>query len=78
MTRGRQGNVRRVFGLPWRDLLRKLCYPYDTSEVEAIELGVCMPGLGQGSGPGISDLIPGLYRANLSDLTKLETILVLP
>ncbi len=35
-------------GLPWRDLPRTVRCRWNTSEVEAIEVGPSKPGLGQG------------------------------
>ena len=55
-------------GLPWRDMPGKLYCRCDNSEIEAIELSPCKPGLGQGfriAAPVMGDVAIYLHYFNI-------------
>ncbi len=39
--------------LPWRDVIVKSYYRFNIKQAGAMRFTFCMPGLGQGSGPGV-------------------------
>jgi len=41
--------------LPWREVIVKSYYRFNIKQAGAMRFTFCMPGLGQGSGPGISN-----------------------